>query len=99
MAFEAQLRDNKRDLAAADLTLTEEDTKQLDEVSALPLEYPGWVARFEAPSRVQPLILVESTGKHAAQPGRSFSRSSCAVSRFERIARFSQRGCQELISE
>ena len=35
-----QLDDN---LAAADLTLTEDDMKRLDEVSELPSEYPGWM--------------------------------------------------------
>ncbi|MDB5459676.1 MAG: aldo/keto reductase [Caulobacteraceae bacterium] len=36
----AQLDDN---LAAADLTLTAEEIAKLDEVSALPSEYPGWM--------------------------------------------------------
>jgi aryl-alcohol dehydrogenase-like predicted oxidoreductase len=36
----AQLDDN---LAAADLRLSAEEMKRLDEVSALPPEYPGWV--------------------------------------------------------
>jgi aryl-alcohol dehydrogenase-like predicted oxidoreductase len=36
---EQQLRDN---LAAANWTLTEEEVKSLDDVSALPLPYPYW---------------------------------------------------------
>ena len=32
----------QQNLAAADLSLTEDEMKQLDEVSALPPEYPGW---------------------------------------------------------
>jgi aryl-alcohol dehydrogenase-like predicted oxidoreductase len=35
-----QLDDN---LAAAELQLTPEDIAKLDEVSALPAEYPGWM--------------------------------------------------------
>jgi aryl-alcohol dehydrogenase-like predicted oxidoreductase len=41
-----QLQDN---LAAVDLRLTPDELKQLDDVSALPLEYPGWMlARLSA---------------------------------------------------
>jgi aryl-alcohol dehydrogenase-like predicted oxidoreductase len=39
-----QLADN---LAAADLRLSSEQLKQLDEASALPLEYPGWMVDFQ----------------------------------------------------
>ena len=35
-----QLEDN---LAAADLTLTDDEIAKLDQVSALPAEYPGWM--------------------------------------------------------
>jgi aryl-alcohol dehydrogenase-like predicted oxidoreductase len=38
-----QLEDN---LAAAELTLTQEEIRRLDEVSALPPEYPGWMLPF-----------------------------------------------------
>jgi aryl-alcohol dehydrogenase-like predicted oxidoreductase len=38
-----QLHDN---LAAADLTLAEDEVKSLDEVSTLPVEYPGWILDF-----------------------------------------------------
>jgi aryl-alcohol dehydrogenase-like predicted oxidoreductase len=44
-----QLQDN---LAAADLTLTKEEIEELNEVSALPPEFPGWVSRFADPGRV-----------------------------------------------
>src|SRR3954454_3032850 len=39
-----QLVDN---LAAADLRLSPEHTKMLDEASALPIEYPGWMVEFQ----------------------------------------------------
>jgi aryl-alcohol dehydrogenase-like predicted oxidoreductase len=39
-----QLVDN---LAAADLRLSPEQVKALDEASALPLEYPGWMIEFQ----------------------------------------------------
>ena len=39
-------------LAAVDLQLTEEETKQLDEVSALPPEYPGWMVPFQNANRL-----------------------------------------------
>src|ERR1700678_619251 len=39
-----QLEDN---IAAVDLKLTADELKQLDEVSALPPEYPGWMLPFQ----------------------------------------------------
>ena len=44
-----QLHDN---LAAADLKLTADEIKQLDEVSALPPEYPGWMLPFQGANRL-----------------------------------------------
>jgi aryl-alcohol dehydrogenase-like predicted oxidoreductase len=44
-----QLDDN---LAAADLTLTDEETGRLDAVSKLPGEYPGWMFAMQGASRV-----------------------------------------------
>jgi aryl-alcohol dehydrogenase-like predicted oxidoreductase len=44
-----QLEDN---LAAADLTLSDEEIKTLDEVSALPSEYPGWMFERQGSNRV-----------------------------------------------
>ncbi len=44
-----QLRQN---LAAADLELTPDEIKQLDEVSALPPEYPGWMLPFQNANRL-----------------------------------------------
>jgi aryl-alcohol dehydrogenase-like predicted oxidoreductase len=44
-----QLQDN---LAAAALTLTAEEIRQRDEVSALPPEYPGWMLPFEISLRL-----------------------------------------------
>jgi aryl-alcohol dehydrogenase-like predicted oxidoreductase len=46
-----QLEDN---LAAVDLHLTEDEIKQLDEVSALPPEYPGWMLPFQGANRLKP---------------------------------------------
>jgi aryl-alcohol dehydrogenase-like predicted oxidoreductase len=44
-----QLEDN---LAAADLTLTPEQIARLDEVSALPGEYPGWMVERQGAGRM-----------------------------------------------
>jgi aryl-alcohol dehydrogenase-like predicted oxidoreductase len=44
-----QLDDN---LAAADLQLTAEELARLDEVSAIPAEYPGWMVGRQGASRV-----------------------------------------------
>src|SRR6202023_3560193 len=46
-----QLQDN---LAAVELTLTQDELRQLDEVSALAPEYPGWVLPFQAADRLGP---------------------------------------------
>lgn len=46
-----QLKDN---IAAIDLKLTAEQIKQLDEVSALPPEYPGWMLPFQGSNRLAP---------------------------------------------
>ena len=46
-----QLKDN---LAAVDLKLTEGEIKQLDEVSALQPEYPGWMLPRQGASRLKP---------------------------------------------
>jgi len=44
-----QLHEN---LAAVDVKLAEEEIKQLDEVSALPPEYPGWMVPFQNVNRL-----------------------------------------------
>jgi aryl-alcohol dehydrogenase-like predicted oxidoreductase len=44
-----QLSDN---LAAVDISLSPEELKQLDEVSALPPEYPGWMLPFQGANRL-----------------------------------------------
>src|SRR6266404_4599135 len=46
-----QLQDN---LAAVELTLTQHELRLLDEVSALALEYPGWVLPFQGADRLGP---------------------------------------------
>ena len=45
----SQLQDN---LAAVELKLTEDEIKRLDEVSALPLEYPGWMLTWQRTDRL-----------------------------------------------
>ena len=47
-----QLQDN---LAAAELMLTQDELRQLDEVSVLPPEYPGWVLPFQGADRLEPV--------------------------------------------
>ena len=42
--FEEQLKDN---LAAVDVRLSPEHVKLLDDASALPAEYPGWMVDFQ----------------------------------------------------
>jgi aryl-alcohol dehydrogenase-like predicted oxidoreductase len=46
-----QLKDN---LAAMELTLTQDELKQLGEASALALEYPGWALPFQGADRLGP---------------------------------------------
>src|SRR6202035_3926837 len=45
-----QLQDN---LAAVELTLNPDELKRLDEVSALPPEYPGWMSQFQGADRLE----------------------------------------------
>ena len=45
-----QLRDN---LAASDLQLTDDELKQLDAISELPPEYPGWMLPFQGANRLK----------------------------------------------
>jgi len=47
-----QLKDN---LAAVELTLTDDEVKRLDEISALPPEYPGWMLPFQNADRLEPV--------------------------------------------
>jgi aryl-alcohol dehydrogenase-like predicted oxidoreductase len=47
-----QLQDN---LGSVALTLTAEEIKRLDEVSALPAEYPGWVFSIQGTDRLEPV--------------------------------------------
>jgi hypothetical protein len=41
-------------LAAAELKLSHDEIKRLDEVSALPPEYPGWMVPFQGADRLDP---------------------------------------------
>lgn len=47
-----QLQDN---LAAVDVKLSADEIRTLDEVSALPLEYPGWALEYQSSDRLGPL--------------------------------------------
>jgi aryl-alcohol dehydrogenase-like predicted oxidoreductase len=47
-----QLNDN---IAAVDLKLTPDEIKKLNEVSLLPLEYPGWMLPFQGANRLAPV--------------------------------------------
>jgi aryl-alcohol dehydrogenase-like predicted oxidoreductase len=60
---EAQFRDN---LAAADLKLSDEERKRLDDVSLMPLLYPYWHQRNTAADRLGEADL-ELLGPHLAQ--------------------------------
>jgi aryl-alcohol dehydrogenase-like predicted oxidoreductase len=59
-----QLQDN---LAAIELTLTQGEIRELEEVSALPVEYPGWVLPFQAADRLGPADRWERL-REASQP-------------------------------
>jgi aryl-alcohol dehydrogenase-like predicted oxidoreductase len=48
-----QLNDN---IASTQLKLSQDDLKALNEVSALPLEYPGWMIDYQAPYRATPPV-------------------------------------------
>ncbi len=49
-----QLQDN---IAAVDVKLSTDEIKQLDDVSALPPEYPGWMLMVQGSSRLEPTPL------------------------------------------
>ncbi|WP_042166730.1 aldo/keto reductase [Paenibacillus gorillae] len=51
-----QLEDN---LAAIDLELTQEEIRLLDEVSALPPEYPGWMLEAQSAARLAPANITD----------------------------------------
>src|SRR5277367_1473010 len=59
-----QLNDN---IAAVELKLTADEMKVLDEVSALPPEYPGWMLPFQNASRLQPAAFPLTETKSKAQ--------------------------------
>jgi aryl-alcohol dehydrogenase-like predicted oxidoreductase len=59
-----QLRDN---LAAIELTLTQDELRQLDEVSTLSQEYPGWVLPFQGADRMGPADRWEQLRKAGTQ--------------------------------
>jgi aryl-alcohol dehydrogenase-like predicted oxidoreductase len=42
----------QQNLSAIDLRLSEEEMQKLDEVSALPPEYPGWMIPFQNRNRL-----------------------------------------------
>src|ERR1700730_9497776 len=59
-----QLQDN---LAAVELKLTQDELRQLDEVSALAPEYPGWVLPFQGADRLEPIDRLERL-REASKP-------------------------------
>ena len=66
-----QLEDN---LAAVDLALTADEIQRLDEVSALPPEYPGWILAYQAAQRsgaLQPTVLRSVAGDGFVRSGTS----------------------------
>src|SRR5271155_38425 len=48
-----QLRDN---IASSRVRLDDAEIKQLDEISALPAEYPGWMLAFQGQARAKPPV-------------------------------------------
>ena len=59
-----QLKDN---LGAVELALTPEELRRLDEVSALPPEYPGWMLPFQGADRLEPVDRLEHL-REASKP-------------------------------
>src|ERR1700676_3378981 len=59
-----QLQDN---LAAVELTLNQDELRQLDEVSALAPEYPGWMLPFQGADRLEPIDRLERL-REASKP-------------------------------
>src|SRR6202167_4705309 len=55
-----QLQDN---LAAFDLTFTEDELRRLDEVSDLPPEYPGWMSKLQGADRLEPVERLQAFGE------------------------------------
>ena len=59
-----QLQDN---LAAVELKFTQDELRQLDEVSALAPEYPGWVLPCQGADRLEPIDRLEHL-REASKP-------------------------------
>ena len=59
-----QLQDN---IAALSLKLSADEMKKLDEVSALPPEYPGWMLPFQNMSRLEPVSLAQRAGRQVEE--------------------------------
>jgi aryl-alcohol dehydrogenase-like predicted oxidoreductase len=59
-----QLQDN---LAALSLKLSADEMNKLDEVSALPPEYPGWMLPFQNMSRLEPVSLAQRAGRQVEE--------------------------------
>jgi len=52
---ESQVVEIQDNLAAVELTLSQDELRQLDEVSALAPEYPGWMLPFQGADRLEPV--------------------------------------------
>jgi aryl-alcohol dehydrogenase-like predicted oxidoreductase len=61
-----QLQDN---LAAVDLTLSPQELMTLDEISALPPEYPGWMVPFQGADRLAVVDRFRNLRPGASDPG------------------------------
>jgi aryl-alcohol dehydrogenase-like predicted oxidoreductase len=48
-----QLRDN---IGSAQVRLDDAELRQLDEISALPVEYPAWMLAFQGQARAKPPV-------------------------------------------
>ena len=48
-----QLRDN---IGSTQVRLDDAEIKQLDEISALPVEYPGWMLAYQGQARTKPPV-------------------------------------------
>ena len=59
-----QLQDN---IAAVPLKLSADEMKELDVVSALPPEYPGWMLPFQNMSRLEPVSLAQRADRQVEE--------------------------------
>jgi len=68
-----QLHDN---IAAADLKLSDDEIRKLDEVSALPPEYPGWMLAVQNANRLGPAPFPHARAGQASSSSPADSRTA-----------------------